>query len=175
MLRLSLARSFALPALLQHARTAAAAPLTRRRVYGSMAPPPPPTSALKSSATAPKVVVADEPESLNDATRPLRYVWKHIWPADAPDLRRRVVVSLGLLVGAKLLSVGVPGFFKFAVDALTVVPSASAQIALAVPTAALLGYGIARITSSLFNELRSAIFSRVATAGSFVFFFVSPI
>jgi hypothetical protein len=44
-------------------------------------------------------------------------------------------------------------------------PAAAANVALAVPVAVLLGYGVARTTSSAFAELRSAIFSRVASAG----------
>ena len=33
-------------------------------------------------------------------------------------MRRRVLIALGLLVGAKLLNISVPFFFKHAVDAL---------------------------------------------------------
>jgi hypothetical protein len=42
----------------------------------------------------------------------------HIWPKEHPSLKARVVGALGLLVGAKLLNVQVPFFFKYAVDYL---------------------------------------------------------
>jgi ABC-type multidrug transport system fused ATPase/permease subunit len=121
-----------------------------------------PTTASASSSPTP----AEDDDLLRDPWTPLRYLAKHVWPKDAPDLRRRVVLSLGLLVGAKLVNVLVPVFFKAAVDALTVAgPAAVTTAALAVPVAVLLGYGVARTTSSAFAELRSAIFSRVASAG----------
>ena len=58
--------------------------------------------------------------------------------------------------------------FKFAVDALTADPAgalASGQLLPMVPAAALLGYGAARVGASLFNELRNAVFAKVASAG----------
>lgn len=37
---------------------------------------------------------------------------------DDPDIKRRVKVAMGLLVGAKALNVSVPFLFKYAVDTL---------------------------------------------------------
>ncbi len=37
---------------------------------------------------------------------------------DNPEIRKRVMMAMGLLVSAKLLNVGVPFLFKFAVDHL---------------------------------------------------------
>ena len=129
----------------------------------------PPATVSKKPTTAPassSATPTEDDDLLRDPWTPLRYLAKHVWPKDAPDLRRRVVLSLGLLVGAKLVNVLVPVFFKAAVDALTVAgPAGVATAALAVPVAVLLGYGVARTTSSAFAELRSAIFSRVASAG----------
>ncbi len=55
--------------------------------------------------------------------------------------------------------------FKYAVDALTADPSGAVLAATpffpVVPAAALLGYGAARATSSLCNELRNAVFAKV--------------
>ena len=54
--------------------------------------------------------------------------------------------------------------FKYAVDALTADPSgavlAATPLMHMVPAAALLGYGAARATSSLCNELRNAVFAK---------------
>ena len=44
---------------------------------------------------------------------------KYIWPADDPHIRRRVLLSLGLLVSAKVTGIGVPFLFKYAIDNLS--------------------------------------------------------
>ncbi|XWS71962.1 hypothetical protein CRYUN_Cryun03dG0183500 [Craigia yunnanensis] len=97
----------------------------------------------------------------------LRTLAGYLWMKDNLEFRLRVMTALGFLVGAKLLNVLVPFFFKFAVDWLTP-PNAnplanSTFVALfATPTAVLIGYGIARCGASAFNELRTAVFSKVA-------------
>jgi len=86
---------------------------------------------------------------------------KYTWPKNDPLLRRRVGISMGLLVISKLLNVEVPFLFKHVVDSLNV-PVTQAGMLSIFPVAGLLGYGIARVTASLTNELRNAIFSKVA-------------
>ncbi|XP_017983673.1 PREDICTED: ABC transporter B family member 25, mitochondrial isoform X2 [Theobroma cacao] len=97
----------------------------------------------------------------------LRTLAGYLWMKDNLEFRLRVMTALGFLVGAKLLNVQVPFLFKLAVDWLTT-PNATALanstlVALfATPTAVLIGYGIARSGASAFNELRTAVFSKVA-------------
>jgi ATP-binding cassette subfamily B protein len=81
----------------------------------------------------------------------LPYVWQFKW---------RVLLALVCLVAAKVSSVVVPLYLKDLVDQLGV-----PQSALVLPVAALLGYGMARLGSSVFGELRDALFARV-TQGS---------
>ncbi len=50
--------------------------------------------------------------------RTVRKVIPYLWPADQPWVKRRVVISLVLLLVAKLIAVGTPFFYKAAVDAL---------------------------------------------------------
>ena len=49
-------------------------------------------------------------------------VWKglvpYVWPSDRPDLQATVVVSLVLMLVAKLVTVAMPFTFKWATDAL---------------------------------------------------------
>src|SRR6266481_6550946 len=45
-------------------------------------------------------------------------LWPYIWPSDRPDLQRRVLWSLVLLLAAKLATIAVPFTFKFATDGL---------------------------------------------------------
>jgi ATP-binding cassette subfamily B protein len=71
--------------------------------------------------------------------------------------RGRVLLALGFLVLAKVANVGVPLVLKDIVDALDV----SEHSDLLLPLSFLLIYGLLRLASSLFNELRDAVFARV--------------
>ncbi|XP_057474147.1 ABC transporter B family member 25, mitochondrial isoform X2 [Actinidia eriantha] len=107
-------------------------------------------------------------------TKILSTLVKYLWMKDNLEFRLRVIAALGFLVGAKVLNVQVPFMFKLAVDWLTTVTgnasalasfTAANSTALAIfwsPAAVLVGYGIARAGSSAFNELRTAVFSKVA-------------
>ncbi|HET6360894.1 MAG TPA: ABC transporter ATP-binding protein/permease [Gemmatimonadota bacterium] len=89
----------------------------------------------------------------------LRTLLPYLWPKGEPGLRARVVLSLLCLLVAKLGAVYVPILYKGAVDALT--PDA-AGAALAVPLALIVAYGIVRIGSAAFSELRDALFEKVS-------------
>ncbi|THU57980.1 hypothetical protein C4D60_Mb03t09300 [Musa balbisiana] len=104
----------------------------------------------------------------------LRTLAKYLWLKDNYEFHLRVLLSLGLLVGAKVINVQVPFLFKLAVDWLSVAAGSVNSLAsftetnatlLALfgsPAAVLLGYGIARTGASACNELRNAVFSKVA-------------
>ncbi|CAL8471750.1 g11292 [Coccomyxa elongata] len=96
----------------------------------------------------------------------IRQLADYLLPRDNAEYQWRIGTALGLLVASKGLNVAVPFMFKYAVDALTADPSGAALAATPlfpmVPAAALLGYGAARATSSLCNELRNAVFAKVA-------------
>ncbi|MBI1888103.1 MAG: ABC transporter ATP-binding protein/permease [Nitrosomonadales bacterium] len=77
----------------------------------------------------------------------LPYLWEFKW---------RVVVALGLLVLAKLANVSVPLVLKEIIDALD-----SSHAVLAVPVFLVIGYGVLRLFSTLFGELRDAVFAKV--------------
>ncbi|TEA70378.1 ABCB family ABC transporter ATP-binding protein/permease [Allopusillimonas ginsengisoli] len=81
----------------------------------------------------------------------LPYIWQ---------FKYRVMAALACLVAAKVANVVLPLFLKDIVDGLSVPATL-----LALPLAALLGYGFARLATSLFGELRDALFARV-TQGS---------
>ncbi len=68
----------------------------------------------------------------------------------------RVLAALAALVAAKLASVGVPMLLKEIVDALDREPAL-----LAVPFALLAGYGLLRLSTTLFTELRELLFAKV--------------
>ncbi|KAL1491431.1 hypothetical protein ABEB36_012031 [Hypothenemus hampei] len=98
----------------------------------------------------------------------LNAMLQYIWPRDNPQIRDRVKLAVSLLVGAKLMNVCVPFIFKYSVDYLnvhagTVLNMDSApETVVTVATSILLGYGIARASALGFNELRNAVFAKVA-------------
>ena len=69
----------------------------------------------------------------------------------------RVAVALLLLTFAKLANVGIPLTLKGAVDAL----DPQQQDIIFLPIAFLAAYGLLRLASSLFSELRDALFAKV--------------
>jgi ABC-type transport system involved in Fe-S cluster assembly fused permease/ATPase subunit len=71
--------------------------------------------------------------------------------------RGRVLLALGFLVLAKVANVGVPLVLKDIVDALDI----NGHEELLLPLSFLLIYGLLKLASSLFNELRDAVFARV--------------
>jgi len=77
----------------------------------------------------------------------LPYLWEYRW---------RVLIALACLVIAKLANVGVPLVLKEVVDALE-----PGRAVIAVPFAMLIAYGLLRLSTTLFGELRDAVFVRV--------------
>jgi ATP-binding cassette subfamily B (MDR/TAP) protein 7 len=86
---------------------------------------------------------------------------RYLWPADSPGTKVRVALAVGLLVGAKVLNVQVPFYFKAIVDALGVDAQAAGMAGTAVASM-VLAYGATRVGATLAQELRSAVFASVA-------------
>ncbi|XP_063046199.1 iron-sulfur clusters transporter ABCB7, mitochondrial [Engraulis encrasicolus] len=103
-----------------------------------------------------------------NSTTILSAMMSYVWPKDRPDLRARVAIALGLLAGAKITNVMVPFMFKYAVDELNQMSghmlnlSDAPNTVATMATAVLIGYGVSRAGSALFNELRNAVFGKVA-------------
>ena len=79
------------------------------------------------------------------------YLWVYKW---------RVMAAMAALIGAKMANVGVPLVLKKLIDALTINP-ASPQALLVLPIAALVAYGVLRLSTTVFTELREFLFARV--------------
>lgn len=88
----------------------------------------------------------------------------YLWPVGRWDLRWRVVLALGCLVGAKAASAWVPLLYKAAIDRLAIPVGEVGDGGLwgAIPLALLLGYGGARFAQLVFSECQDLIFSRVS-------------
>ena len=82
----------------------------------------------------------------------------YLWPTDHPGARVRVVAAAVMLVLAKVATVYVPVVYGRIVDALA--PKDAAAM-LAVPLGLVIGYGLLRVASAGFGELRDALFATV--------------
>ncbi|MES2091164.1 MAG: ABC transporter ATP-binding protein/permease [Pseudomonadota bacterium] len=86
-------------------------------------------------------------------------LWPYLW-----DYKVRVLLALAFMVGAKMANVGVPLLLKQLIDQLA--PKAnSVQAMLVVPLGLLVAYGLLRLSTSLFTELRELVFAK-ATEGA---------
>jgi ATP-binding cassette, subfamily B, heavy metal transporter len=122
-------------------------------------------SHLKITNVAPNSV-ANTPQPVaprsdwNTLARLFPYLWHYKW---------RVMAALAFMIGAKVANVGVPLLLKQLVDAmnpnLTSSFNSGTRALLIVPVALLLGYGLLRLSTSLFTELRELVFSK-ATEGA---------
>lgn len=122
------------------------------------------TSAVSTPGTKDEYLMrsfsADAPDRKgprNDA-KTLRTLIPYLWPSGSLEMRARVVIALVFLAAAKGINVGVPIIYKFAVDAISNVETAL----IVVPVGLLVAYGVARVLSLAFGELRDAIFAKVA-------------
>ena len=84
----------------------------------------------------------------------LPYLWAH---------RGRVLFALTCLVAAKLATVSVPILLKQLVDGLSPAQQAATGV-LVVPVALVVAYGMLRLSTSLFTELREFFFVKVTQA-----------
>lgn len=87
---------------------------------------------------------------------------QYLWPKDNMGTRFRVGLSLALLVGAKVLNVQVPFYFKSIVDAMNVDFAALGGTATTVAGSMIVAYGMTRIGATVFQEVRNAVFASVA-------------
>ncbi len=111
----------------------------------------PPSAPTTPNSSAP----APERSDWLTLKRLLPYLLEYKW---------RVAAALTFMVGAKVANVGVPVLLKELVDSMTLKPG-SVQAMLVVPMGLLLAYGLLRLSTSLFTELRELVFSK-ATQGA---------
>ena len=111
------------------------------------------TSPLPTSPNA--AAAAPRQSDWSTLSRLFPYLWQYKW---------RVLAALAFMVGAKVANVGVPLLLKNLVDAMSIKPG-DPSAALVVPVGLLVAYGLLRLSTSVFTELRELVFSR-ATQGA---------
>src|SRR6187455_2766435 len=93
----------------------------------------------------------EQPSANRNDWKTIRSLLPYLW-----EFKGRVVLALALLVMAKLANVAVPLVLKEIIDALD-----QSRALLALPILLLLTYGALRLCSTLFGELRDAVFAKV--------------
>ena len=91
----------------------------------------------------------------------IRRVLPYLWPEGEAWVKRRVIAALLMLVAAKLVSVSTPYFYKQAVDALAGETPDTGTLLGLTAVGLTVDYGMARLGTVAFQELRDAIFVRV--------------
>ncbi|KAK3376164.1 P-loop containing nucleoside triphosphate hydrolase protein [Lasiosphaeria ovina] len=163
-------------------------PSSRRALFSTTAsrhntatPPTPPTTSTSTKpgshvpktpadAKAGRPVPVDPLAALDKSAQEQRKAdWaimkemsRYLWPKDSWGDKMRVMLSVGLLVGAKVLNVQVPFYFREIIDSLNIDFATTGGTVATVAGAMILAYGATRIGSVLSQELRNAVFSSVA-------------
>lgn len=88
---------------------------------------------------------------MRDGFAPVRLLWPYL-----AQHKARIAVALSCLVAAKVANVMIPVTLKWIVDRMSV-----EKALLAVPIALLIAYGVARLSVTLFTELREFFFAKV--------------
>ncbi|KAH9864558.1 Iron-sulfur clusters transporter atm1, mitochondrial [Plenodomus biglobosus] len=169
----------------------APSPLHRKHVHSQRpprvptpTPTPTPTPAVDPLANAPTKVPAKVPAKAPAKTQPadpllhehtltnkqqrkadwaiMKEMSQYLWPKNNLGTRFRVGLSVGLLVGAKLLNVQVPFYFKNIVDSMNIDVVAVGGTAWTVAGSMIVAYGLTRIAATVSQELRNAVFASVA-------------
>ncbi len=110
------------------------------------------------TVSAPAPIAADSSHQRSDwgtLAKLLPYLWRYRW---------RVGIALSFLLAAKAANVSVPLLLKELIDSLSIKPGSPAAL-LVVPVGLLVAYGLLRLSTSLFTELRELVFAK-ATEGT---------
>lgn len=91
----------------------------------------------------------------------IRRALTYLWPEDNTAVRRRVVLALAVLFLAKVIAVGTPFLYKAAVDTLTGDGTPAAWMLALGAISLTVAYGMARLMTVGFQQLRDVIFAPV--------------
>jgi len=100
-------------------------------------------------------------KSKNTYLKTISLLFPFLWPAKRKDLRLRVVIAVICMILAKVASVFTPLILGRSVDSLNNL-SDGTNLLMIIPIALIISYGIARVTSFMFGEMRDAFFSKVS-------------
>ncbi|MCF8467972.1 MAG: ABC transporter ATP-binding protein/permease [Sneathiella sp.] len=87
----------------------------------------------------------------------LQTLGHYLWVAGRIDLKSRVVIAFILLIMAEVASVYTPYLLKFIVDDMT----GDVNPIIVMPAGLIVAFGVARVLTQAFAELRDAVFAKV--------------
>ena len=88
----------------------------------------------------------------------LKSLAPYLWSRVGPEAKIRVIAALILLAASKVATVYIPVIYGQVVDAL----SGKQDAVIVLPVALIIGFGVLRVASIAFGELRDAVFTKVA-------------
>jgi ABC-type transport system involved in Fe-S cluster assembly fused permease/ATPase subunit len=90
----------------------------------------------------------------------IRRFLPYLWPADRPDLRRRIMLAALFVLLAKVVVLALPFAYSGAVDAMAAQGDARAE-AVWVALGLVFAYSAGRFATVLFDNVRNVVFERV--------------
>ncbi len=112
---------------------------------------------MREFASAPSAPPSDA-DTRRTALDTVRGLLPYLWPRGDVRTRMHVVGAVVLLIAAKLATICVPIIYARAIDRLS---HRDPTHLLVVPVGLIVGYGLLRIASGAFGELRDAVFAPV--------------
>ena len=100
-------------------------------------------------------------QTKNSYLKTASLLFPFLWPPERRDLRVRVIIAVICMILAKVASVYTPLLLGKSVDSLNDL-SDGINLYMAIPVALIIAYGLARVTTLLFGEMRDAFFSKVS-------------
>ena len=125
-------------------------------------------SMRRSSVRSPPAVLPPALPVQRSTLQTVAALLPYLWPANNAGARVRVAVALLFMLLAKVATVYVPVVYGRIIDALAphgpamTSHAAPAMTSYAVPAMLILGYGLIRLSSAAFGELRDAVFASVS-------------
>lgn len=110
---------------------------------------------MRRNSTNPPAPVTDPKAAVRSDWAVIKTLFPYLWV-----YKWRVMAAMAALIGAKLANVGVPVVLKKLIDQLAIDPS-NPKALLVLPLGALVAYGLLRLSTTVFTELREFLFSRV--------------
>ncbi|EEB07367.2 ABC family iron transporter Atm1 [Schizosaccharomyces japonicus yFS275] len=119
------------------------------------------TTKSKKSSVVPEGLGSLAPEKQSEWGI-VKNMMQYVWPKNQRGIKIRVVSALVLLLGAKVFNVQVPFYFKSIVDTMDKAVVGQLGPVWSTAGAVVLGYGLARVFSTVFQEIRNSVFATVS-------------
>ena len=91
----------------------------------------------------------------------IQLLFPFLWPKNHNGLKIRIVLAIVFLLLSKITNLISPPILGSVVDSLTDLTEGVHELTI-IPIALIIAYGLSRIATKLFGELRNAIFSKVS-------------